>query len=58
MLFTAWTADSKSNIRLQLSVSCPISSVIRFMINIPTAPPVWLLVDFLLLLSIIIDQFE
>lgn len=40
------------------SMCCHILTVIRFMINISAAPPVWLLVDFLQPLGIAIDQLE
>lgn len=37
---------------------CHISTVIRFMINIPAASPVWLLAGFRPFLGIVVDQAE
>lgn len=37
---------------------CHFLAVIRFMINISAATPIWLLVDFLQALGVVIDQLE
>lgn len=40
------------------STCCHILAVLRFMIDISAATPVWLLVDFLPLLGVVVDQLK